>query len=108
EILYPNLPQDVQLEIIGSALIGATLQSCLNWAQGGFKQSIETMVEHLLFIWRGLDDWLTRLQAEQAKTAVAPIQAKPAAAGKKAARKTQSKAPGKAAKTTTATKANKA
>ncbi|MGC4062536.1 MAG: TetR/AcrR family transcriptional regulator [Aquabacterium sp.] len=68
ELIYPDLPvARIQLEIIGSALIGASLQSCLTWAQGGFRQPTETVVRHLMFMWEGLDAWfLAEIQAERA------------------------------------------
>jgi AcrR family transcriptional regulator len=125
ELIYPGLPSHVRLDIIGAALIGASLQACLNWAQGGFKQPVETVVEHLLFIWDGLDVWM-RGQIEAAKaapiavsaataasTSTAPVTApaKKAAASKtvakKAAVKTTAQAQPKAA-AKTATKARKA
>lgn len=97
EVIYPGLPKDVRLEIVGAALIGASLQPCLTWVQGGFKQPIDTVVQNLLFIWDGLDTWL-RAQIEAQSTVqeqvqkaapadqpAAPKPAKPAA--KKAAAK---------------------
>lgn len=90
EILYPGLPKSVRLEIIGAALIGATLQSCLNWVQSGFKLPIESVVAHQLFVWQGLDDWLrAQIEADKAAQATSAAQAEPPAAkaGAKAAAK---------------------
>jgi len=103
EIIYPGLPKSVRLDIIGAALIGATLQACLTWVQGGFKQPIETVVEHLLFVWNGLDDWMrAQIEAGKAAQAAAPAAAvlAPAVAAKTSSpRKPASKkAPAKAAR----------
>jgi AcrR family transcriptional regulator len=65
-VLYPDLPQSIELEIIGGALMGLTLQSCLTWAQSGFVQPVDVAVNHLLFAWEGLDTWF-RTEIEKAK-----------------------------------------
>jgi hypothetical protein len=65
-MLYPDLPKSIQLEIIGGALMGLTLQSCLTWAQGGFAQPVDVAVNHLMFAWEGLDTWF-RTEIEKAK-----------------------------------------
>jgi AcrR family transcriptional regulator len=71
EMIYPELPvKRIDLEIIGSALIGASLQSCLTWAQGGFKQPAKTVIRHLMFIWDGLDAWF-RAEIEAERTSEA-------------------------------------
>ncbi|MFT3857485.1 MAG: TetR/AcrR family transcriptional regulator [Aquabacterium sp.] len=100
ELIYPGLPENIRLDIIGAALIGASLQPCLTWVQSGFKQPIENVVSHLMFVWDGLDQWLrSQIEAEKSAKAAAPaaVQALPAA-GKQPARKT-------AAAKTTAVKA---
>jgi AcrR family transcriptional regulator len=56
-LIYPDLPAHIELEIIGAALIGSSLQACLIWVQNGFRQPIEQVVDHLMFIWDGLDHW---------------------------------------------------
>ena len=72
ELIYPGMPKDVQLEIIGSALIGATLQTCLTWAQKGFKLPIETVIQQLMFVWDGLDIWVkARIEATKNKASEA-------------------------------------
>lgn len=58
-LIYPKLPAHIELEIIGAALIGSSLQACLIWVQNGFRQPIEQVVDHLMFIWDGLDRWFT-------------------------------------------------
>lgn len=96
ELIYPGLPDTIRLEIVGSALIGASLQSCLTWVQSGFKLPIDTVVDHLMFAWDGLDTWL-RAQIEASKNAPArPVAAEPAkkAAGTRTAAR---KAPAKSA-----------
>lgn len=55
--IYPDLPGHIDLEIIGASLVGASLQACLTWVQSGFRQPIEQVVDHLMFIWDGLDRW---------------------------------------------------
>lgn len=89
ELIYPGLPTTIRLEIVGSALIGASLQSCLTWVQSGFKLPVDTVVDHLMFAWDGLDTWL-RAQIEASKNA--PPEPKAAApVAKKAARKAVAK-----------------
>ncbi len=73
DLIYPDLPKHIELEIIGGALIGISIQSCLNWVQGGFKQPVDVVVHHLLFAWDGLDRWFKQ-EIEDAKrtTTTAP------------------------------------
>jgi AcrR family transcriptional regulator len=88
ELIYPGLPGSIKLEIIGAALIGASLQSCITWVQSGFKYPIETVVAHLIFAWDGLDSWLkSQIEADKA-AAEEPAAVKPAA--KKAVAKSRS------------------
>lgn len=55
--IYPDLPEHIDLEIIGASLMGASLQACLTWAQNDFKQPADLIVSHLLYAWEGLDRW---------------------------------------------------
>lgn len=55
--IYPDLPEHIDLEVIGASLVGATLQACLTWAQNDFKQPADLIVSHLLYAWEGLDRW---------------------------------------------------
>ncbi|MGC4059784.1 MAG: TetR/AcrR family transcriptional regulator [Aquabacterium sp.] len=83
-VLYPDLPKSIELELLGGALIGLVLQSCLTWVQNGFKQPVDVAVQHLLFAWDGLDAWF-KAEIEKAKLAPPPVAAKrPKAVAKKA------------------------
>ncbi len=68
-LIYPKLPAHIELEIIGAALIGSSLQACLIWVQNGFRQPIGQVVDHLMFIWDGLDRWFTKEIAGSASPA---------------------------------------
>lgn len=68
-LIYPKLPAHIELEIIGAALIGSSLQACLIWVQNGFRQPIGQVVDHLMFIWDGLDRWFTKEIASSASPA---------------------------------------
>jgi AcrR family transcriptional regulator len=58
ELLYPNLPDNLALDIVGAALIGASLRACVIWVQSGFNHPVEVVVDNLMFMWDGLDNWL--------------------------------------------------
>lgn len=80
EMIYPGLPKNIKLELIGAALIGATLQTCLTWVQNGFKQPIEVAVHHLLFVWDGLDKWFKEeIEAANQQILAAQLASAPAA-----------------------------
>ena len=97
-MLYPDLPKKIELEIVGGALIGLSIQSCLNWVQSGFKQPVDVVVHHLMFAWDGLDRWF--------KNEIAAAHAAKAEAQAKAASKAKPKAAdAPAAKTVAAGKA---
>ncbi|KGM40580.1 hypothetical protein JY96_12450 [Aquabacterium sp. NJ1] len=55
--IYPDLPDHIDLDIIGASLVGASLQACLTWAQSDFRQPAELIVSHLMYAWEGLDRW---------------------------------------------------
>lgn len=115
DVLYPDLPDHIRLEIIGSALIGSTLQACLNWVQSGSKQSVESVVKHLMFVWDGMDQWFraeiaaSKQAAAAAQQAAMPAQAPAplAGTGKKATTKDTAAAKPPAAKKTPAKPATK-
>ena len=87
EMIYPDLPKEIELEIIGGALIGLSLQSCLNWVQSGFKQPIEVVVKHLMFAWDGLDRWFKdEIEAAKVAAKAAPAAKAPAVKAKAAKR----------------------
>jgi AcrR family transcriptional regulator len=58
KLIYPHMPKSIRLEVIGSALIGATLHTCLTWAKTDFKLPVDTMIQHLMFVWDALDNWV--------------------------------------------------
>lgn len=71
KLIYPDLPDHIDLKLIGPSLIGASLQSCLTWVQGGCKQPLETAVEHQMFVWEGLDRWFrAEIDAQKKPTGV--------------------------------------
>jgi AcrR family transcriptional regulator len=84
-VLYPDLPKNIELELLGGALIGLVLQSCLTWVQNGFKQPVDVAVRHLMFAWDGLDAWF-KAEIEKARLAPPPVVAakRPKAVAKKA------------------------
>jgi AcrR family transcriptional regulator len=75
QLIYPGLPADMALEIVAASLLGSAIQSCLNWVQNDFKQPIEQVVQAQMFVWEGLDRWLS---AESARATATPA-VKPAA-----------------------------
>lgn len=64
--IYPDLPDHIDLEIIGASLVGASLQACLTWVQSDFRQPAELIVSHLMYAWEGLDRWFhTEIEAHR-------------------------------------------
>jgi AcrR family transcriptional regulator len=63
--LYPGVDKvDVDIEMALTMLIGMTVQSAAAWAQTGFTMSVEGLVRHNMFAWRGFDKWLRDMLAE--------------------------------------------
>lgn len=64
EALHPGLPPTINLDLIASGLVGMIVQTCIAWVDDDFKDPIDTVVEHNVYAWRGLDRWFSRLRAE--------------------------------------------
>lgn len=62
--LYPAAADlDVDVEFLANNLLGMTTQSAAAWSRAGFDKSLDSMVEHNLFAWRGLDAWVNEMIA---------------------------------------------
>lgn len=57
--LYPKASGlDVNIGYVAKCLIGMTLHGGAVWAQDGFDKSVDEVVRHHLFAWRGFDAWV--------------------------------------------------
>ena len=68
--MYPDLPAGVNRELVVSGLIGMAVQTCIAWTRGGFQDSIESVIEHNLYAWYGLDQWYARIKSDGPPRAV--------------------------------------
>lgn len=62
--LYPQARPDFNIEMLTWGLLGMTLQVGVNWARGGYKQSVEEVLSYNLYAWQGLEAWIGRLIAD--------------------------------------------
>ena len=44
--------------LVTTGLIGMAIQTGVTWFYGGFKEPVSTIVEHNLYAWRGLVQWI--------------------------------------------------
>lgn len=72
ETLHPGLPPSINLDLIASGLVGMIVQTCITWVDADFRDSIETVVEHNVYAWRGLDRWFLRLRKETSSQPAPP------------------------------------
>ena len=60
DVLYPQTRDRLNTEMVVSSLVSMAIQVAKVWANQGFKQPIDELVDYNLFAWRGLHDWLSR------------------------------------------------
>lgn len=85
--LYPQAEGlDLDVDFVVKSLLGMTINSAAVWAHDGFDKSLDEVVRHNLFAWRGLDGWIRELIAQrEAAPAVQSKKVKPAAKRSRAA-----------------------
>jgi AcrR family transcriptional regulator len=57
--------------LVASGLVGIAIHTATTWAQDGFKVSVDVVLEHNLYAWRGLKLWAEDVRQAQATTAQA-------------------------------------
>jgi AcrR family transcriptional regulator len=63
-MLYPALQRaDFELDLIVSGLTGSTIYIAKAWAQSGFKQPLDHIVQHNMLFYRAMDEYHKRLVA---------------------------------------------
>lgn len=63
-VLYPQADGlDIDVDFVAKGLLGMTINSAAIWARDGFDKSIDEVVRHNLFAWRGFDAWINALVA---------------------------------------------
>ncbi len=53
-----GLPAGMSNALVTTGLIGMAIQTGVTWFYGGFKEPVSTIVEHNLYAWRGLVQWI--------------------------------------------------
>lgn len=53
---FEHLP-DIKGRLVASGLVGMAIHTAISWAQGGFEVSIDDVLAHNLYAWRGLNLW---------------------------------------------------
>lgn len=70
--LYPQAEGlDIDVDFVVKSLLGMTINSAALWAHDGFDKSLDEVVRHNLFAWRGLDGWIRELIDQRASAQVA-------------------------------------
>lgn len=77
--LYPGVTQKVDIELIAGGLVGLVIHTATIWAARGFHVSVDQLLDHNLYAWRGLDGWLSSLVDEQGGAATVPTTPTPSA-----------------------------
>jgi hypothetical protein len=62
--LYPQAPEEFNIEMLSWGLLGMALQVGVNWASGGYKQPVEEVMSYNLYAWQGLEAWIGRMIAD--------------------------------------------
>jgi len=69
-MMYPDVERHgINMDVIVSGLVGATIYIAKNWTQSGFKQSLDEILMHNMMIYRSLDLLYKKQQAEQTSVA---------------------------------------
>jgi AcrR family transcriptional regulator len=71
-MLYPEIERyGLDMDVVVSGLAGATIYIAKNWAQTGFKHSLDEILTHNMLIYRSLDA-VYKQMGEQAKSGKKP------------------------------------
>lgn len=63
EQMYPGALAQVDVELIAGGIVGMVVHTATIWAARGFKASLDEIIDHNLYAWRGLHGWLGELDA---------------------------------------------
>ncbi|MBH1986638.1 MAG: TetR/AcrR family transcriptional regulator [Burkholderiales bacterium] len=56
--IYPRIKRDFNVEMMARGLLGMAVQVGSVWARDGFEQPLQELLDHNLYAWRGLDQWV--------------------------------------------------
>jgi len=56
--IYPRIKRDFNLDMMAWGLLGMAVQVGSVWARDGFQQPLAEVLDHNLYAWRGLDQWV--------------------------------------------------
>jgi AcrR family transcriptional regulator len=72
-MLYPDLERHgLDMDVVVSGLTGATIYIAKNWAQTGFKHSLDEILMHNMLIYRSLDAVYKQMGGQQTKSGKKP------------------------------------
>jgi hypothetical protein len=57
---YPLMQDQLEVEYIVAGFVGMIIQTGSLWVQRGFDIPVERVVDHNLYAWIGLHEWLSR------------------------------------------------
>ncbi|MEY2840663.1 MAG: hypothetical protein RJB60_2962 [Pseudomonadota bacterium] len=78
EQMYPGALSQVDVELIAGGIVGMVIHTATIWAARGFSASMDQIIDHNLYAWRGLHGWLAELDAA---SKAATLKATPPQAG---------------------------
>ncbi len=78
EKVYPGALAQVDVELIAGGVVGMVVHTATIWAARGFRASLDEIIDHNLYAWRGLHGWLAELDAASKPS---PLKATPPQAG---------------------------
>lgn len=67
-MMYPELDKiGVDMDVVVSSLVGATIYTAKSWTQAGFRHSIDDILRHNMLIFSGMDAMYKQLHAQRAE-----------------------------------------
>ncbi len=55
---YPGLPFVVDVALVSAGFAGMVIQTATMWAERQFSTPIDTLLDHNVYAWMGLHQWL--------------------------------------------------
>lgn len=66
---YAQLPPDLDIDLVVGGFVGMVVHTATVWYERGFDASVDTLVDHNVYAWLGLHQWLGQhAAASQAPT----------------------------------------
>jgi len=70
EMNHPGALAHMDIDMVAGGIVGIVIHTTTIWAAKGFAMPMESVLDHQMYAWRGLQGWLSELDASAKSAAV--------------------------------------